>query len=143
MNIDTAANPVKITLDTNIIISAMGFGGKPREILQLALHKKLTTVTSPTLLAEFEDVIAKKFPRLEKDFWRINKQIKKTFKIVKPKIPVNVVKDEADNRVLEAALEGKCQYIVTGDKELLSLGSFKKIKILPPDVFLKVMEKKG
>jgi len=133
-----AANLVKVTLDTNIIISGLGFGGKPREILHLILDDKIKAVTSPMLLAELEDVITKKFQKLTYSIEPVNKQIKRKFKIVKPKIALFVVKDEPDNRVLEAAIEGDCKYIVTGDKELLKLKSYQDVRIVTADQFLKL-----
>jgi putative PIN family toxin of toxin-antitoxin system len=136
MNTDMDGNPVKVTLDTNIVISALGFGGQPREILQLVLDNKIKAITSSILLAEFEDVITKKFPALSSNFERINKLIRKKFKIVKPKRSIHIVADEDDNRVLEAAVEGRCSHIVTGDKELLDLGVYKEIKIVTADQFL-------
>ena len=133
-----AANPTKVILDTNILISGIGFGGKPREILNLILDDKIETITSPILLAELEDIINKKFPKLAYSFALINRQIKDKFKIVNPKKSLLVARDEDDNRVLEAALEGGCSYIITGDKDLLDLKTFKNIKILTPDTFLDI-----
>ncbi len=138
MSIGMAANLVKVTLDTNIIISGLGFGGKPREILHLILDDKIKAVTSPILLVELEDVITKKFQKLTYSIELVNKQIKRKFKIVKPKITLFVVKDEPDNRVLEAAIEGDCKYIVTGDKELLRLKSYQDVRIVTADQFLKL-----
>lgn len=133
-------NLVKVTLDTNILISALGFGGKPREILQIILANQIKAITSPILLAELEDVITKKFPILSYNFERINKRIRKKFRIVKPKMSLRIVKDDDDNRVLEAAAEGKCKYIITGDKELLKLGGYQNIRIVTADQFLKILE---
>lgn len=142
MNIGTAANPAKVTLDTNIIISGIGFGGKPRKILQLMLDNKIEGVTSPILLAELEDVISKKFPKLADHFEFINKKIKRKLKTVRPKYTINILKkDPADNRVLEVAVQGKCNYVVTGDKELLDLGNYKGIKIVTAAQFLDILEK--
>lgn len=137
MNSDTDENPVKIVLDTNILISAFGFGGKPREIFLLTLKKKIQGVISIVLLAELNEVIFKKFPKLEPQLLSIEKQIKDKFLVVKPGKTLNIVKDEDDNRVLEAALEANCHYIITGDKELLDLRSFRGIKIITADQFLK------
>lgn len=131
-----AANPAKVTLDTNILISGIGFGGKPREILRLILEDKIEAITSPLLLAEFEDVINKKFPKLAYSLSLISKQVQDKFKIVNPKKSILVSRDEDDNRVLEAAYEGKCSYIITGDRDLLDLKTFKSIKIVTPDTFL-------
>ena len=134
------ASPVKVILDTNIIISGIGFGGKPREILHLITEDEIKVVTSSILIAELEDVIAKKFQKLSDDFNLIKDQIKSKFEIVKPEKSLFIVRDEDDNRVLEAALEGRCNYIVTGDKDLLNLKTFKNIKIMRPDEFLKSLE---
>lgn len=131
-----AANPVKIILDTNILISGIGFGGKPREILQLILDDKIEAFTSPILLAELEDVVNKKFPKLAYGLSLINRQIQDKFRIVNPRKSILVSRDEDDNRVLEAAIEGECNYIITGDKDLLALKMIKNIKIMTPDAFL-------
>ncbi len=136
MTTGTAVNPTKIVLDTNIIISGIGFGGKPRQILYLVLDDKIKAVTSPILIAELEDVIAKKFQKLIKQLEPIKKQVREKFIIVKPKKSLHAVRDDDDNRVLEAAIEGKCSYIVTGDRDLLNLKTFKNIKIVTPDTFL-------
>lgn len=129
---------VKVTLDTNIIISAIGFGGLPHTFLELILEDKIKAVSTNILLAELEDVITKKFPRIS--FELLNKRIRKRFQIVKPKEHLKIVRDEDDDRVLEAAVEGECQYIVTGDKDLLDLEAFRGIKILTSEQFLKVMK---
>lgn len=140
MNTGTAANLHKVILDTNILISAVGFGGKPREILNLVLKKQIKAFTSPTLLAELEDVIHKKFPILSEDFNRLRRQIKKNFKIVRPKETIEVLKDTDDNRVLEAAIEGNCDYIITGDSELLGLNVYRKVEIITPEQFIKLLK---
>ena len=50
---------------------------------------------------------------------------------------INAVRDDDDNRVLEAAVEGKCEYVVTGDEDLLSLQNYGGIKIITPAEFLR------
>ena len=138
MNTDT--KKVSVVLDTNILISSIGFGGKPRKILNLALERKLQVISSPILLAELDDVISKKFPLLAESLKKIHKHLNKRLKIVNPKKSLHIVRDEPDNRVLEAALQGKCQYIVTGDRDLLDIGTYGKIKIVTPNDFLTLFE---
>ncbi|MBI2040465.1 putative toxin-antitoxin system toxin component, PIN family [Candidatus Microgenomates bacterium] len=53
-----------------------------------------------------------------------------------PHETLHILRDEDDNRVLEAAREGNCDFIVTGDQDLLDLGKYKKIKILTSEEFL-------
>lgn len=129
-------SPVKVVLDTNILISSLGFGGKPRQVLSLVIDGQIIALTSPVLLAELQEVINKKFPLLRENLELLLKEIEEIFVIIQPKEILKITQDEDDNRVLEAAYEGKCDYIITGDKELLSLGSFKKIKILTANQFL-------
>lgn len=130
---------MKIVLDTNILISAFIFGGKPRQILSLVLEEKIQAFTSPVLIAEFFDVVNKKFDLSDEELFLTKSQIENKFIIVQPEKTINIVRDDDDNRVLEAALEGKCSYIITGDRDLLDLKIYKNIKIVTPDTFLSNM----
>lgn len=136
MNSDTDGSQVRVILDTNILISAIGFGGVPREVFLLIVEEKIKGVISQILLVELIEVINKKFPRLIPNLPNIENNINESFLIVHPKKSINIVRDRDDNRVLEAAVEGGCDYIVTGDRDLLELGKYKKIKIVTPTQFL-------
>jgi putative PIN family toxin of toxin-antitoxin system len=133
---------VKVVIDTNVLISAFLFGGKPRQILQLVLNKEIEGITSLILLAELLDVLAKKFNFPQGKLRLIDGKIKKSFRVVYPTKHLRILKDEADNRVLEAAFEGECNFIVTGDQELLELGRHRSIQIITVDQFLKLTETK-
>ena len=115
---------MRILLDTNVIISALLFGGKPRAILQSVVRKQHIAVTSPVLLAELADVLRKKFAYSKKAVAAVDYQIRKLCEIVLPKGKIDVLTDAPDNRVLEAAREGECEIIVTGDTDLLALGTY-------------------
>jgi len=129
-------NIIRVVLDTNILISAFVYGGKPEQILRLILEKRIDGFTSPLLLAELFEVLLKKFHFSLEKIQVFEQKIKKSFAIVYPTKTIHIVKDEPDNRVLEAALEGNCNIVVTGDKELLKLGKWKGISILTTDQFL-------
>lgn len=126
----------RVVLDTNVLVSALGFNGKPNQVLTLALEKRIQAVTSPVLLVELQEVINKKFPAIEPKLSLIIKRITKRFTIVQPNKALHILKDEDDNRVLEASIEGKCDVIITGDKELLELAHFQDIEIITPEKFL-------
>jgi putative PIN family toxin of toxin-antitoxin system len=127
---------LRIVLDTNILISAIIFKGKPREIYDFALNEKYTTITSPSLLSELTGILVKRFLLSLAEINFIEHEIREIFEVVHPKESLYVVRDVDDNRVLEAAVEGQCQYIITGDKDLLVLESFQKIEIVTPEQFL-------
>ncbi len=129
---------MKVVLDTNILISAFIFGGKPSQILSLVLTDKIQAFTSPVLIAEFFDVVNKKLNLSAGELALTKNQIENKFLIVQPKNEIKISRDEDDNRVLEAAVEGGCNYIITGDKDLLDLKNFKNIKIVTSDTFLSI-----
>jgi putative PIN family toxin of toxin-antitoxin system len=130
------AKKLRIVFDTNVLISAIIFKGKPREIYDFALNEKYETITSSTLIAEFTGILTKKFLLSLTEIKIIEQEIREVFEVVHPKETINVVRDVDDNRVLEAAVEGKCQYIITGDKDLLILKKFQDIEIVTPEQFL-------
>ena len=131
---------MRILLDTNILISALLFGGKPRRILQSIINKQYVAVTSPILLSELADVLRKKFDYSKQAVEAVDMQIRKQFDLVVPRKTINILADIPDNRVLEAAVEGECEVIITGDAELLALKSYRTIHIITPDTFSRMME---
>lgn len=128
----------KVLLDTNVIISALVFGGKPREILMRVQRFEMDAIISPQLLSELSEILVKKFGFSKEKVQLTEDLIKKCFKQVYPSLEFDVVKDKDDNRVLEAAVEGNCNIIITGDKELLELEQFRDIKIMTPEEFLQI-----
>ena len=60
------------------------------------------------------------------------------FRLVIPTTKVDAVRDKSDNKIIECALDGEADYIVTGDPDLLELKEFRGIKILTSDQFLKL-----
>lgn len=139
MNSGMVKKPLKVVLDTNILVSALIFGGKPEQVYNLVLEKQITAVISMVLFSELLETLIKKFNFVPKRIEQLERVIKKHFKIVYPKATINAIKDDDDNRVLEAALESRCGYIVTGDSDLLDLKTFKNIKIVTPDIFLSAL----
>jgi len=131
----------RVVLDTNVIISSLLFGGRPRELFQLVLKRKIVAVSSDVLLTELFETLTQKFVYPSEQLRLLERKIKKYLVIVSPKTQLHVVKDIPDNRVLEAAVEGECHFIVTGDKELLALGLFRNTRIVTIAQFLHNFER--
>jgi len=128
-----------VALDTNVYISAILFGGTPEKIRKLSKEKKIELLVSEAIIAEVAEVLRKKF---NWESWQISQvinDIRETATLVIPHQTLSVVKkDEDDNRILECGVEGKAQYIISGDKRhLLSLKQYQGIRILSPANFLK------
>lgn len=128
-------NPIPVVLDTNVIISALLFGGKPRDILRMVIEKKVQAITSPVLISELLDVLSKKFSYPEAKLILIEQIVTKSFVMVYPTKHIDILTDQADNRVHEAATAGKCVSIITGDRGLLNLGVHEGIQIMTSAAF--------
>ncbi|MCP2604204.1 putative toxin-antitoxin system toxin component, PIN family [Candidatus Aminicenantes bacterium AC-708-M15] len=127
----------KIVLDTNVYISGILFKGKPREILNLARMGKVEILISEKIINEIERVLRLKFKRTTFEIFLILTGIRNITTFVSPILKISEIKnDEPDNRVLECAIEGKANYIISGDKHLLSLKKYKEIEILNAGEFL-------
>lgn len=124
---------MRVTFDTNVLVSAFLFpGGPPEDVLRLALEGHLELITSRPLLAELSRVLMEKFswdPARAEDAVG---QVARHGIVVRPSQRLDVIEDDpADNRVLEAAAEG-ADVIVSGDRHLLQLGEWRGIRILRP-----------
>jgi putative PIN family toxin of toxin-antitoxin system len=131
---------IRVVLDMNTIISAVGWKhSKPRRILEACLSGKYLLVESPGLLKEFVAVMERPkfgFIPVEQKKELVARLINYC-EIVEPKKKLNIIKgDPADNKVLECAVEGKAQYIVSGDNHLLRLKDFMGIRIVTAAEFL-------
>lgn len=132
--------PGRVVLDTNVIVSALVFGGLPELILRLVKDRKIVGVISPILLAENLSVLANKFGASENQLRMVEKLFKRKLVWVYPNIKIKVLADEPDNRVLEAAVVGRCNTIVTGDKELLALSEYEGVRIVSVAQFVSILE---
>jgi putative PIN family toxin of toxin-antitoxin system len=127
----------RVVLDSNVIVSGLGWSGPPARILDASLDGQLLLVTSPPLLAELRRVLG--YPKLAKVLdgaEQLADLVEASGLVVLPTRVIAAVSDESDNRVLEAAVEGAADYIISGDDHLLGLGSFKRIPILTPGQFI-------
>lgn len=128
----------KVVFDTNIYLSAIIFTGIPRKVFTLAIKDKINLFISPRILLEISQKLKNKFLWSENKIQQVIKIIADTAFIVKPKIKLKIVKkDITDNKILEAALFSKADFIITGDKHLLEIKKFKTIRIIKAKDFLK------
>lgn len=130
----------RVVLDTNVIISAIISGGKPRQILQKIIDGYLVLVLSREILQEIRGVLSR--PKIgysasasEMVLWGLI-NIAEIVDYQGERIKI-ILDDLPDNRILECALAGRVDYIISGDNHLLSLGCYKKITIMNPSSFLK------
>jgi len=131
---------VKATLDTNVMLSIILEKTLGREFSRI--YGAVELYSSEEILSELARVLTyKKIENILKqagtDGRTALETISRKLKIVKTDVKINVVEaDPSDNRILECAISSRSDYIVSGDKHLLSLKKFKNIKILSAREFL-------
>jgi len=115
----------RVVIDTNVLVSAFINNGKPRKLL-LKLLEEHTIILSSQMLAELADVLSRdKFFVTSSQVDRFISVLVRKTKIVSVDSSFKVIlEDPDDDIVLNTALSGKADYIVTGDKHLLSLRKF-------------------
>jgi putative PIN family toxin of toxin-antitoxin system len=132
----------KATLDTNVLISALGWIGNPKQVFDKIVDKEIELIISDEQFNELSQALEYpkfQFTKEQKD--RFKSLILEIATFVKPIEKIDVIKkDPDDNAILECAIAGKADYIVTGDSDLLGLNKFRGIKILTAKKFVEEMK---
>ena len=120
---------MRVLLDTNVLISAILFGGVPRQLLEAVLAGDLDLITSQPLLVELETVLTRKFEFPSSMTASIRAELEALGELVEPVKIKRVTRTAADDVVLATAVAGGAEVLVTGDKELLGMESYEGIPI--------------
>ena len=134
---------VKAVVDTNVFISGLlNKGGIPRKIFLAFKEGKFSLFISQSILTEILMTLNK--PEIAplvtiEDRKELLIFLENFAKFVTPKEEVSVCRDPYDNVIIECAVAGNADFIVTGDKDLLIHKSFRGIFIIPPHKFLKIL----
>ena len=131
---------LRVVIDTNVFISGLNFAGKPGEVLDLLIKEEIDALVSPFILSELISILRKKFGWVDEQVTKVLDLIGAKTIEVQPKHRLSVIREkDADNRILECAVEGEADYIISGDKRhILPLKEYSGIKILSPDQFLRL-----
>ena len=133
------ADKQRVVFDTNIIISAVVFGGPPRLCLEFAREGRVELFITSAILLELSRILAKKFDWERESIEKLIKALSETSHVIEVVHKINtIISDDSDNRILEAAAQARAHLIVSGDKRhILPLKKYKKTKIITAAEFLK------
>lgn len=133
---------IRAVFDTNVILSATVFGGKPAECLAAARTRSITGLTCEAILLEVRNKLAVRFGYSDSKVHELMLDFARTLNIIDvPGALQGVCSDRKDDMVIECGVVGKADYIVSGDrKHLVSLGSYEGIQIVDPGAFLAVLQ---
>jgi len=130
---------MRVVADTNIFISAFLFGGLPQIFLEMAMGGTFSLVTSHLILEELDEKLRTKFAVPDARRAAFIAKLSSHAEIVTTSVLLDVVPDDPDdNHILECAVEGKANCIVTGDRHLLRLNGYAGIPIVTVRNFLQV-----
>ena len=127
----------RVVLDTNILISALGWGGKPERCLELVFEGEVDAYATQDMISELSRV-------LEYDRFDFSEDEKRSFlelvvavlSFAESEIDIDVASDPDDNIFLECAVCVDADYIVSGDSDLLQLEDYDGVSILTAEEFL-------
>jgi len=122
---------MRVVFDSNVLIAALLFPeGRAAPAVKNILDGSDELVLSPPILREILSVLARKFSRDREELSRVAVVLGEMGEIVEPSRRLTVFRDEPDNRILECAVEGKADVIVTGDKAMLAFGEYGEIRLI-------------
>ncbi len=128
---------LNVVLDTNVIVSGLNFPTSiPAKILLLVASGEVANFTSRHIVNETMRILVDKFFWTPDEVEAADGWLKTFSKSVDPKNRISVIDDDPDNRILECALEGQADFIISGDHHLTDLEDYQGIKIVAPSTFL-------
>jgi putative PIN family toxin of toxin-antitoxin system len=121
---------MKVVFDTNILVSALVFpGGRADFALRRIIEGSDQLLLSKPILDELLGILARKFSRDTEELAHVAVFLSDLSISVKPRRKLAALADEPDNRILECAVTGGAHVVVTGDKAMLALKNFRKVRL--------------
>ena len=137
---------IKIVCDINVLVSATYWSGQSNKILAMADKGNVTNILSHDIMTDYaetcnDDELMDKVERKKLNPLLTSQKITAMSILVHPKEKLKVIKDDPDDdKIIEAAVEGNADYIISYDNHLLKLKEYRGIKILTPKIFLNIIK---
>jgi putative PIN family toxin of toxin-antitoxin system len=133
---------VRAVLDTNIYISALVFpGGRAEKAVHAAADGRFDLLISKPIILEVLDILARKFGRDSEELSRVALLLADLASVIQLRKKLKVLRDDPDNRILECALSGHADMVVTGDQAMLKLEAIEGARILALREFLEMINR--
>jgi putative PIN family toxin of toxin-antitoxin system len=127
----------KVVIDTNVFISAFGWGGTPLRIVKMLEKEVIRNCVSESILTELHHAIAyRKIAFPVKLQTSIMEYVLAYSDVYNPKKRLDITPDPDDNKFVECALSADARFVITGDKGLLDLRKFQGVRLITPTEFL-------
>lgn len=132
--------PLRLVLDTNIVVSAtLKPDGLQRTVLLLAMSKPAALYVTEAVIAEYREVLARPELMLRKGLQQqVLQLIRSHSRTIKPSRSLQVAKDPDDNKFLECADAARADYLVTGNARHFPK-FWKKTKVITSREFIDIV----
>ena len=127
---------MKIVIDSNVFVSSFFWGGNPKEVFERVINGLDELFISDAIIEEITSVMGSSKFNVNGD--EIEDYVEIISKYSK-NISVFISRDQNDNKIIQCAVDGNVDYIITGDKDLLVLSNYESIKIMNPKDYLKLV----
>ena len=122
---------MRLVFDSNILISALVLPGKQADkAISRIIEARDQLLISKPIIDEVLVVLARKFARDPEELARVAVLLTDLGEMVRPRRRIRVLKDDTDNRVLECAVTGDAELVVTADRAMLELGEFEGVRVV-------------
>jgi len=136
---------MKIVLDTNVWLSGIFWDREASKIIEKAEKKDIQIIISEDILSEIANVLSRE-SKFQKYIINSRLSIEDMLRtilsistLIETRSKLDIIKaDPKDNIILEAALDGRVEYIISYDNHILNMIEFRNIKIISPGEFLKI-----
>ena len=128
---------MRAVLDTNVVMSAIFFGGDPRAIVRAAISRRIELVATRAVVNEYREIAA----RLQQYYPGVSCRrqlaiLESALKMVRPvTLSGRVCRDPDDDAIVSCALGGKAKIICSGDEDLLAINGYRGLEVLRPREF--------
>ncbi len=138
---------MRVVVDTNVLVSALLWGGTPKQFLELAVEADIEFLTSDTLLEELARVLSRakfaaKLAGQQISAEQIAKEYREQARIITVStVPAPQLRDPKDHHVLACALAAQANLIISGDHDLLELKEYRGIPIVTAAAAMQVISR--
>ncbi len=132
---------MRVVLDTNVVISALVYGGNPRKVLEAVISGTIQMSVSEALIQEVQEVLRR--PQFGLSLQFVHNAVAELSSLAEWVAPTKhhrlVEEDPSDNLVLDCAVAAEADYLVTGDSHLLRLQKCGEVRIVTPQEHVEVL----
>ena len=127
---------MKIVIDTNVVISAVFFGGNPQKIIEAVVDGDFHAFATPAIIEEYCEIVDEMVKRKQ---GRLNRLILlpliEKLSVIEAVSSIKISRDPDDDKFIECAIDAGAIYIISGDKDLLDIGEYQNVQIITAQEF--------